>query len=514
MNNALVNQALPRWCLTIFQQARKLNPFFAGLLIPLGFAPFHLPGIALLGIAWLFLLIDKTAHPYRTGFMFGVGFFGVGISWIYVSIGTYGHLNIFLSALITCLLVMYLALFPAAMTWAYSKLQRKHSLLSKCFLFSALWCGAEFLRSTLLGGFPWLLLAYAQMDTPLNNLLPILGVYGVGFLACFAATLLAASRFQSKRYPWICAFVGILLLPSLLEPLDWSSSDEPPLSVAVVQANLSMRDKWDNTLFWQLLSYYQHEIQTLMNKKNLIVLPESAIPVPANYVSDFLEQIDGEAKRSQSTVLLGIPHPVDSDHRIFYNSMMVLGEGQGNYLKQHLVPFGEFIPAPFQSLIDWLAVPVSNMARGKAGQTLIQVRNHAVASLICYELAYPALLRQQLPAAQWIVSISDDGWFGHSLAMYQQLQMAQVLSKLSARPQIVANNDGLSSIINSEGKILKSLPPFTAGVLEGELLPAKGFTPWMIYGDAPILAICGLIFILALLRTRRGGILTNPVKIY
>lgn len=103
-----------------------------------------------------------------------------------------------------------------------------------------------------------------------------------------------------------------------------------------------------------------------------------------------------------------------------------------------------------------------------------------------------------MPKAQWIVSISDNGWFGHSLASYQQLQMAQILSLLTGRYQVVVNNDGLSSVIDSNGDIVESLPPFSAGLLQSNIFPAEGFTPWIIWHEYPALIFCSifLIFIL------------------
>jgi apolipoprotein N-acyltransferase len=127
------------------------------------------------------------------------------------------------------------------------------------------------------------------------------------------------------------------------------------------------------------------------------------------------------------------------------------------------------------------------------------VQKQAIATLICYELAYSDLLRKQLPLAKWIVSISDAGWFGHSLAMYQQLQMAQVRSVETARYQVVANNDGLSSIIDTQGKIKSSLPAFTKGILKAEVISATGTTPWVYFGNSPILFLCLFIVLFSAL---------------
>jgi apolipoprotein N-acyltransferase len=488
-----------------------LSSLIAGLFIPFGFAPFHQPGLAILGLALLFAnLTDKTKkQSFYAGTLFGVGFFGFGITWIYVSIHEFGHLNAPCSGLITFLFVLYLALFPGIMAMLYQKLAQPRSALFKCVLFSALWCLSEYLRAILFTGFPWLLIGFGQIDTPLSHLLPIVGVYGVGFIGCFAATLLATG-IQTSRTRWIAAAVLMLITPSVLKHHDWTTLNKHPLSVGIIQANLSMRDKWDEALFWKLLARYDLEINKLLGKADLIVMPESAIPVPANYVSDVLENINQQARLKESAILLGIPQPTTVDDTAYYNTLSSLGLAKGTYLKQHLVPFGEFIPQVFQRVSQWLDIPVANMQPGASNQALVQVNHHPIASLICYELAYPNIVRAQMPQAEWIVSISDDGWFGHSLAMYQQLQMAQVLSLQTGRFQLVANNDGLSSIVNEKGEITASLPAFSSGVLRASISPASGKTPWVYWGDTPVLLMSLLTLIASMLplgkiRFRRIG---------
>lgn len=486
------------------RHAYLLRAFFAGILLPLGFAPFHFPGLSILGLALLFAQLRATPlmQPFLVGFVFGLGFLGFGVSWIYVSIHEYGHLNLALSASITLLFVFYLAIYPGLVTLFFSKLAKNLGPVNSSLLFCSLWCLGEYLRATVLGGFPWLLIGFGQIDTPLSQLLPLIGIYGVSFLTCLAATCLTNSIqiSQTKRYFFIIAFVSLLLLPALLAHKKWTLIHDKPISVGVIQANLSMRDKWDESLFWQLLARYQAGIDKLINKNRLIVMPESAIPVPPSYISDFLEGIHAKAIKYGSSVLLGIPKPTNEEQSFYYNALIGLGKAKGHYLKQHLVPFGEYTPRFFAKIMQWLAIPEEKLKPGETNQSLIKISKHAIATLICYELAYPQLLRKQLPQAEWVVSISDDGWFGRSLAMYQHLQMAQALSLQTGRYQIVANNDGLSSIINDQGDLVNSLPAFTAGTLESTIYAAEGATPWTTLGDAPSLIICllmvlGTIFI-------------------
>jgi len=497
----MMNQPKSTYKTTTEVQTNTHNAFlikalFAGLLLPLGFAPFHLAGLSILGLALFFALLKNSTlkQSLAIGFFFGVGYFGFGISWIYVSIHLYGHLIPPIAAIITGIFVFYLALFTASLAVLYSMLSRLLSPLLCCLLFGALWTGIEYFRSHFLSGFPWLLIGFSQIDTPLKFLLPIIGVYGVGFFSCFAATSLTYALFSTgrARLRWVITFVSVLLAPSLLNNVQWTSVSRTPLSVGIVQADVSMRDKWDDDLFLDLVTRYREGIEALM-KNDLIILPESAFPIPAHYIHDLLDRLDREANHSKTAILIGIPQAADEEETTYYNSLISLGFGKGEYLKQHLVPFGEYTPHFFEKIFSWFNIPASNFKPGSSPQSLIEVHHHPIAALICYELAYPHLLRQQLPQAEWIVSVSDDGWFGHSLAMYQQQQMAQVLSLQTGRFQVVANNDGLSSIIDEKGNLTSSLPTFTSGLLEGLVYPATGFSPWVCYGDNPILFLCFLI---------------------
>lgn len=501
MNQTPISTTFRNRVMAAIPQLATLQVFFAGLLIPCGFAPIHIPGLAILGIALLFAQLrqNSATSSFQIGFIFGLGFFGFGVSWVYISINTYGHLNPIVSAFFTLLFVAYLAIFPGLVTWLYHRLANKQSLLLNSLIFSALWTLSEWLRANFLTGFPWLLLGVGQFDSPLKWLLPVIGIYGVSFITCLIATWLTIGldARRNQRHYWIIGFVMLLLAPMALKQHTWTKTQSTTISTSVIQPNISMRDKWDEALFWEILRRYEHEALQLIGKKQLIIMPESAIPVPINYISDYLADLDLRAKSAGSAILFGVPQATIVDSTTYHNTLSTMGTAQGTYLKQHLVPFGEFMPKIFEQLSRWLALPPANLKPGKQ-QAPIMVQNYPIASLICYEVAYPQILRTQLPNAQWIVSISDDGWFGHSFAVYQQLQMSQVLSIQTGRYQIVANNDGLSSVINTFGDILDSLPAFSAGTLNASLNPSTGATPWVSLGDNPILLFSILIMLLAL----------------
>lgn len=481
--------------------------FLAGILGPLGFAPFHMPGLTILSLAFLFsaILNYSGKQGFILGFLFGLGYFGFGVSWVIVSIHDYGQLNYFLAGISTLAFIAYLSLFPALAVWLFKLIDHNKSNLFSILLFSALWCFSEFIRASLFSGFPWLIVGTALIDTPLKYLAPLAGLNGLSFFCVFLATLLTIGvREQSiRRFYYITAFVLILITPSAAKYIQWTEVKNDPVSIGVVQANLSMRDKWDESLFWKLLKYYEKTTEQLLGKQ-LIILPESAIPLPASYLEDYLDKLSEKALNAKSSLILGILQPTDPSETNYYNSIISLGMATGEHIKNRLVPFGEYIPKPFVSINRWMGLPEPNILPGKPNQKLINIANHPIASLICYEIAYPDIVRRQMPLAQWIVSISDNGWFGRSLASYQQLQMAQMLSLLTGRYQVVVNNDGLSSVINNYGEILDSLPPFSSGILQSEVFPAEGATPWVVWNECPALILCTLILFFALfLKVRR-----------
>ncbi len=440
---------------------------------------------------------------------------GFGVSWIYVSIHTYGHLPVAAAGLLTLLFLAFFSCYTALMALSFHMLKGNLLTTLRVLLFASVWFFSEYLRAHCVTGFPWLLLGAAQMDSPLMHLLPIIGVFGVSWVAAFISALLAEATFMGantrKKLTFLSLFVALLVTPMALQHTSWTKADGAPFNVGVIQSNLSMRDKWDEELLWKIIHHYQNTTSRLVHNNQLVMMPESSIPIPTNYAGDFLNTLDERAKASDSAILLGIPHPNHAHDGHYYNGLLALGHASGMYLKQHLVPFGEYIPLPFVKLNHALHLPEPTMAAGDTYQEPILFHDKPIATLICYELAYPELLRKQLPDARWIASVSDDGWFGHSLAVYQHLQMAQVLSKQTGRFQVLSNNDGLSSIINDQGMITKRLPAFQAGVLEGKLTPHVGPTPWVTMGDTPILLVASfLIFfvivcqlLLAVSRKRR-----------
>lgn len=477
--------------------------FFLGLIYPLGFAPFHYSSVLYLSLLFFIHQLYQSKHIFKEGYLFGTGLALVGTSWIYNSIYQYGHLPPPVALTITCLFIIYVATFYGLLNILHNYFIRESHVMFRPLITAAVWTLCEFIRAQLFGGFPWLLLGFSVLDTSLQHLLPWFGVYAPGFIMILALSCLA--HFQSQILPIIG--VSLFLIPQYL-PLHFNSSTNPPIHVAMIQGNVKMQDKWNEDVFWKQFNYYSLEIMTLLKPQQVIILPEAAISVPSSFLRHEISVLNQLALKKDTALIIGIPQPSAADPENYHNGIMALGKGSGTYFKQQLVPFGEFIPHVFQKLMKYLNIPMITTIPGQSSQRPIQIFKQSIASLICYEIAYPELLRRQLPQAKWIVSQSDDGWFGHSLALFQHLQMAQTLSLMSHREQAFVNNNGLSSLIDANGHIIAQIPAWHRRHLQGEIHQKSDITPWMQWGDRPMLFLVFSIIISAVI----GQILTRLLK--
>jgi apolipoprotein N-acyltransferase len=465
-----------------------------GAVFALGFAPFQQPVFIYFALFGFFHQLQKHQR-FQDGLSFGIGLSSIGLSWIYVSIHSYGHVNPLLSFFFTSLFVLVIASFYGAFAHLYGQLRLNQSSGFNPLILASSWCLFEWVRAHIFGGFPWLLLGFASLNTSFAKLLPWLGLYGPSFaitlaIACFIQVI--------HRHPKSILFslvaVGLFLSPN------WIKITKNPkgewIEMGLIQDNVSMQNKWNEDLFWYQFNRYFLSIQDLIAPHRLVVLPEAAISIPSTFVHQELQELNHLAKNKNSALLLGIPQASATNPNAVFNTIMGLGYAVGEYDKRQLVLFGEEIPRIWHTLFKWLGVPIVTTLPGQTKQQQITVFGHPIATLICYELGYPEVLRSQVPKAQWIVSVSDDGWFGHSFAVYQHLQMAQTLSFMAQRPQLFVNNNGLSSIISAQGKILKQLPAWKRGQLIGKLQTHATWVPWMSLGDQPmqILVIVVLCF--------------------
>ena len=474
--------------------------------------------LQLVTLAALFgLTLRQTAFwsAARIGFAFGLGWFLVGISWIYVSLHTYGFLPFWLAALATLLLCAYLSIYPALALGCAGWMQGHGSSQGKvlCAL-PVLWTGAELLRGVVLTGFPWLATGYAQVDGPLAGFAPLLGVHGVGLAsAVVAAALYAFGRLRSRQPNLRLRMAAALLLPFLIGALasriNFATAEGQPIKVSLLQGNVAQDTKFDRAELDRTIELYFNLIDA--SGADLVVLPETAMPVFfENLPQSVIERLHEEADQKHMTLAVGVP--IADSPAVYTNSMVAFSPGETalrRYDKAHLVPFGEFVPIGFHWFVRMLHIPLGDFTAGTPDPAPMPLLGHTIGFNICYEDLFGDRIAHQAAKASVLINASNVAWFGDSLALPEHLQIARMRALEAARPMLRATNTGMTAAIDAHGKVISQLAPYTRAALAIEVQPMIGSTPYTWYGDTPlwVLFVLGLMWIWlgarGRLRTRR-----------
>jgi len=475
-----------------------------GVATVFGFAPFGLPVLPVLTLAVLFLLWRHAESARRAawvGFLFGLGLFGAGASWVYIALSMFGDMQGVLAGLATVGFCTYLALFPALTGWATVRIAPSASD-SRLAAAAACWTLTEWLRSWLFSGFPWLSVGYAQTQGPLAGYAPLGGVFLVSFAVAGSAALvsrLASNVRASERSRATLALVCLFVIWATgygLRAIEWSRPIGAPLAVSLVQGNIPQDLKFEAAYRDKTLATYAELVGQA--KGQLIVLPESALPMFADEVPvEFVAQLRKTAQERGGDLLVGLfffePRDPGEDEDHYFNSVVSIGTAPTQrYRKRHLVPFGETIPA--KPIVGWfirrvLHIPLADQTPGPAFQAPFEVAGQHVAVNICYEDAFGSELIYALPEATLLVNVTNDAWYGRSLAAEQHAQISAMRAIETSRPMLRATNTGITSIIDHRGRELARLPWFTQGILEGTIAGRTGTTVYVRSGDALAVAL-------------------------
>jgi len=470
------------------------------------FAPFGLYPLALLGFAaliHLWLEAPRPADAFRTGFWFGLGLFGGGVSWVYVSLHRFGAMPAPLAAIATLAFCAILALYPALAGWLQARVKAPGAIRA-VFVIPALWTFFEWLRGWLLTGFPWLSAGYAGVDTPLAGLAPLGGVYAMSLATLVCAGLLWCVVRGRARWAAVAALAAVLAMGAALQQIQWTRPLGAPFRAALLQGDIPQDLKFDPQRYANTLETYARLAE--QSKASLIVLPETALPRFLDNVDPaYLRRLDAVARRNRGDLLLGVPYRAAPGK--YYNSVLSLGTSPPQiYHKVHLVPFGEFVPPGFGWVVRILSIPLADFSRGASDQKPLAVAGQHVAVDICYEDAYGAAIARALPAATLLVNVSNVAWFGDSLAPAQHLEIARLRALETGRMMLTATNTGITAAIGRDGRVLARLPEFVVGRLEVQAQGYAGATPYSRAGDWPALAAALALLALAYLvaRARRS----------
>ena len=473
-------------------RARQAAALLLGLASVAGFAPVGIGALPVLCLALLFCLWVEAPSPRAAallGFLYGVGFFGAGVSWVYVSLHDFGMMPAALAVLATALFCLYLSLYPALAASLQARLDIAPAVRA-AVLAPALWVLCEWMRGWMLTGFPWLAIGYSQSDTSLAFYAPIAGVYGVSLSLALCSGALAAAlvcRSLRGRAAALAVAAIVYALGAMLARIEWTAPTGDPVSVALIQGNIEQSLKFDPARYQATLATYRRLVESAHAR--LILLPETAIPRFLDQVDpQYVEGLAKEARAAGADVLVGAPLRDRSGN--YYNGVVSLGATPVQFFaKRHLVPLGEFVPEEFGWIVSVLHIPLADFSAGGPPHPL-QAAGEKIAMTICYEDAFGEELIAQLPEATLLGNASNVAWFGRSLAPEQHLQMSRMRSLETGRAMLRSTNTGVTAIIDQRGRVLARLQEFTEGVLRAEAQPFAGATPYVNHGNAPVLLVC------------------------
>lgn len=494
-----------------------LLALFAGAIFSLALAPYYLFPIAIVSPMILYALLlgaKNSRQAFWLGEAYGFGVWAVGAFWLYHSIHHYGGVPAWAAVLLIGVMAVIMGLFHALMAWIFVRFTARQPLA-----FAGLWVVQEWLKTWLLTGFPWLFVGYAFTDVSwLNGIAPVTGVFGLSFLAVLlAAATVELLRRKVGHFAIAMSLWLVTLLASLLG-VAWTKPTGEVTSVSLIQGNIPQDLKWQEGAGVQTLGIYAGLSQSEWGR-DVVIWPEAAIPMFQDEAQVQIDAIAKQAAQANSAWMTGILYR-DSQHDTteLYNSVLLTDQNKhGIYHKQQLVPFGEYIP--MGGLLDVLPglegmQGLASLSRGNAHQAPLVAKDQRVGVAICYEVAYPDTTRRNAQDSDYLLTVSNDAWFGTSAGPMQHLQMVQMRSLETGRYFVRATNNGVTAIINEKGRVVSSLPQFERAVLRGEVPSMTGKTPYMIVGHYPVLIISILLILLSILANRMSNTSAKKEKYY
>lgn len=458
---------------------------------------------------WKFLNTQKDEPIKRQSFLgwtFGLGYFCTGLWWLYISLHDIGGMHAIMSIAAVILLSGFLALFPALAVWIGCQFS---SLPLSALSWAASWTLTEWLRAHVLTGFPWIGYGDTQVSGPFTGIIPIAGTLGATFLVLWSSQIIGS---LPKRFVGSILSLGVVALTcSQLEKIEFTKPIGKELSVSLIQGNFSQSMFFNAEKAIQQIEFYSKAMQD--QSSDLVITPETAISVPQSQLpSSIIETLEAHAKSKQINLLTGIVGEVGSN---FSNQAINLSPDGTiyKYNKEHLVPFGEYVPPGFKWFVDAIQIPLGSFAIGEPSQANLVIKREDQPNLygaitICYEDVFGDELTQRIRSlntpTNFLINMTNLAWFGDSQAPNQQLRLSRLRSIETGLPTVRSTNTGATAIINERGVVVSELPGFKQGVLTGEIQARIGKTPYVRFGDLPILALSLLILVISFFGLRRS----------
>ena len=505
-----------------------LLPVLSGALLVLSFPKYDLDVLAWIALVPLLIAIRQKPRKtaFKQGWLAGFVFFVGTLSWVINAMHQYGKLPFLVSVLLMLLLAGYCALFVALFAAILVALKDPRDAL-RPWTAACLWVTLEWLRSHLFSGFPWALLGYSQYHAlSVIQIADVTGVYGVSFLLVLVNVLAArlldviGARVGLGAIPvpapWVAAPLAAALLVLVVDYGYWRldprnyPANEHALRIGLVQPNVDQAQKWDAAFRRETLDRHKKVTNQVVREVDLVVWPEAATPFFFDLETDYREDLLRFVRERGVPLLFGSP-AVDSRSdgalRLLNSAYLVSGGGMvlDRYDKTHLVPFGEYVPLkPILFFLNKLVVGIGDFVPG-SGPRVMSGPGGTLGVVICFEVIFPDLVRQFVDqGADYMVTITNDAWFGRTSAPYQHFAMVVFRAVENRVPFARAANTGISGFIDAGGHILRTTEIFVEGALSGEVRTGGPRTIYTAYGDLFTYG-CAILTLFVAVRTWRQG---------
>ncbi|ADV33714.1 apolipoprotein N-acyltransferase [Candidatus Blochmanniella vafra str. BVAF] len=481
-----------------------------GMFGILAFSPYDFWPASIISLTGLFTIILDVSwtKAVRNTFLWGLGFFGSGLYWVYIGISQYFNVNTVISFLLIFILIIYLTLFPMLFSILFVILQTiTTKWISLVIATATLWSIIERLRGYICTGFPWLQFGYTQIDGPMKGIAPILGVEGITFILVFISALLALSIKTIQLFPFFLFLMTLMFLYPLTW-IQWYHLDPKRITtISLVQGNIDQHLEYNaHNIALVLQTYLKHTLP-LIGKSKIIIWPESAILGHELFHNKFLTLLDHQLKKSNTCLITGIINrkfDTKKNKYYHYNSIIVLGdtipytyENHNRYNKHHLVLCAEKFPLQtfFEPLFQYLKIPIVFMKSGCYLQPQLNAINVKITAAICYEIILGNQIRDNFKFnSDFLLVIANDAWFGCSIGPWQHFQMIRMRAIELGRPILCCTNNGVTAIILADGSIEAQVSQFISTTLTEKVIPTTGLTPYARFGTWWLFIIIVIIY--------------------
>jgi len=496
--------------------------FLSGILLILSFPKFgrgFIAWVALVPLIYSLKDIKSLSTAFSLGFITGLTCHIGILYWITYVVVRYGNLPYYAGISAMLLLAVYLSLYTAMFGAGVYYFREKS--VPNIFTIPVLWTVLEYAKSHLLTGFPWENLAYSQYGyLPFIQIADITGIYGITFIIIMInvtiCDVIIMTESTRKRVAgeiilgFLIVFIVCIYGISKIDQMESLKRNAKHIDISVIQGNIEQDIKWNRQFQQESIDIYRkHSLSTTVSGSKLIVWPETATPFYFQDPDIMHEFVINIAKDSGRWLLFGSPSYFKDEHGLsFMNSAFLLspdGNICGKYDKVHLVPYGEYVPLrtvfPF---INKIVVGVGDFTVGK-GFYPLQMDQHKLGVLICYEGIFPEIARSyKNSGADLLINITNDAWYGRTSAPYQHLSMT-IFRAVETRTYVVrAANTGITAFIDPTGNIIRRTGLFEETSLNETVNFMNEKTFYILYGDIFIYVCILSILIFIIIPKRRN----------